>query len=295
MKITLTGSLGHIGRPLTKQLVEEGHQVTVISSPPERQKAIEALGAEAAIGSVEDAEFLTSIFTNADTVYCMVPPNDYFSQNIDPIGYYHNIAQAIVQSGLKRVVYLSSIGAHLDKDSGLILGHHRVENMLKGLPSNISITHLRPTAFYYNLYGFVESIKKEGVIAANYGGEDKVPWVSPIDIASVVAEEIATPLEDRKIRYVASEECTCNEVAGILGEAIGKPDLEWRIIPDEQMQNSLEAVGMPEKVAAGLTEMNASIHNGVLLEDYYRNRPEVFGNTKMTDFAKEFAANFNQE
>lgn len=103
MKIVLTGSLGHIGRPLTKQLADEGHQVTVISRTPERQKAIEALGAEAAIGSVEDAEFLTSTFTSADAAYCMVPPNDYFSQNIDPIGYYHNIAnnyvQAIVQSG----------------------------------------------------------------------------------------------------------------------------------------------------------------------------------------------------
>lgn len=31
MKITLTGSLGHIGAPLAMQLIEEGHMVTVIS------------------------------------------------------------------------------------------------------------------------------------------------------------------------------------------------------------------------------------------------------------------------
>lgn len=32
MNIVLTGSLGNIGKPLTKALVEKGHTVTVISS-----------------------------------------------------------------------------------------------------------------------------------------------------------------------------------------------------------------------------------------------------------------------
>jgi putative NADH-flavin reductase len=36
MKITITGSLGHIGRLPTKGLVQKGHAVTVISSNPER-------------------------------------------------------------------------------------------------------------------------------------------------------------------------------------------------------------------------------------------------------------------
>ena len=45
MKITITGSLGNISKPLTIELVQKGHAVTVISSNPERQKQIEALGA----------------------------------------------------------------------------------------------------------------------------------------------------------------------------------------------------------------------------------------------------------
>jgi nucleoside-diphosphate-sugar epimerase len=43
MKIILTGSLGHIGKPLAQELVQKGHAVTVISSNPEKQKDIEAL------------------------------------------------------------------------------------------------------------------------------------------------------------------------------------------------------------------------------------------------------------
>ena len=71
MKITVTGSLGHISLPLTKELVQKGHAVTVISSKTKRQKDIEALGAKAAIGTMEDADFLTSAFSGADIVYLM--------------------------------------------------------------------------------------------------------------------------------------------------------------------------------------------------------------------------------
>ncbi len=53
---------------------EAGHTVTVISSKSAKQKDIEELGAAAAIGSLEDVDFLTSTFTGADADYCMVPP-----------------------------------------------------------------------------------------------------------------------------------------------------------------------------------------------------------------------------
>ncbi|MGN6533622.1 MAG: SDR family oxidoreductase [Ginsengibacter sp.] len=71
MQIILTGSLGHISKPVTKILSEQGHLVTVISSKPERQKDIEDLGATAAIGTMEDIHFLTNTFRGADIVYLM--------------------------------------------------------------------------------------------------------------------------------------------------------------------------------------------------------------------------------
>jgi len=57
MKIIVTGSLGHISKPLTQELIRKGHAVTVISSRDAQQPAIEALGATAAIGSVTDPHF----------------------------------------------------------------------------------------------------------------------------------------------------------------------------------------------------------------------------------------------
>jgi uncharacterized protein YbjT (DUF2867 family) len=297
MKIIVTGSLGHISHPLTKELVQKGHAVTVISSKPEKQKDIEALSATSAIGSLEDVNFLTAVFTGADAVYSMIPPHDFFDHKLDLHAYYrrlgNNFAQAIEQSEVKRVVHLSSIGAHLDRGTGIILGHHAVEGILNNL-SDAGITFMRPTAFYYNLYGFLAGIKHTGVIASNYGAEDKTVWVSPIDIAAAIVEEIITPLVGRKVRYVASEEITCSEIAGILGVAIGKPDLKWDLITDEQMKSGFEGFGMPKSTAAGLVEMQACMHSGELFRDYYLNRPQILGKVKITDFAKEFASAFKE-
>ncbi len=315
MKIIVTGSLGNISKPLTQELVQKGHSVTVISSKAERQKDIEDIGAKAAIGTMEDADFLTATFAGADAVYCMLPPFNYFDPNLDIMATARkiadNYAQAIRRSGVKRVVHLSSVGAHLDKGNGVLAFHHIVEDILKQLPSDIAITHMRAVGFYNNLYDFKDMIKgkgilgrfltlrysgfmdlikgKTGIIAANYGADDKVPWVSPIDIAAAIAEEITTPFVGRKIRYVASEELTCNEVAHILGAAIRKPYLKWALMSDKQMLSGLKMFGIPQSRAEGIVEMNAGIHSGLVDEDYYRNKPKVMGKVKLEDFAKEFA------
>jgi len=297
MKIILTGSLGHIGKPLTKELVQNGHAVTVISSSPERQKDIEALGATATIGLLEDVSFLTNAFTGADAVYTMVPPADYFDKKLDLMAYFRrlgdNFAQAIERSGVKKVVHLSSVGAELEKGSGAILAHHAVEIIMNKL-SGVAITFIRPVGIYDNLYGFVPMIKNMDLISSNYGAGDKLAWVSPIDIAAAIAEELVTTFVGKKVRYVASDELTGNDTASVLGVAIGKPDLKWTLISDEQMQSGLEGAGMSARNAAGLVEMFASQHSGVLTEDYYLNRPAVMGKVKVKDFAKEFAVAYKQ-
>ncbi len=299
MKIIITGSLGHISKPLTTALVQKGHAVTVISSKPEKQPAIEALGATAAIGSIEDVQFLTDTFTGADAVYTMLPPPDFSNHNLDLVAHCrtlaNNYAQAIQASGVKRVVHLSSIGAHTGKGNGLLAFHYNVENILRKLPADVSIKFMRPVGFYYNMFAFIPTIKTQGAIISNYSGDHKDPWVSPLDIASVIAEEMEKPFDGRTVRYIASDEVSPNEVAGILGEAIGKPDLKWTAIPDEQMLNGMIAAGMNPNIAKGLVEMNAGFHRGQLYEDYYLHRPEVLGKVKLTDFAKEFAAVYNQK
>ncbi|RYE26716.1 MAG: NAD-dependent epimerase/dehydratase family protein [Sphingobacteriaceae bacterium] len=295
MKIIVTGSLGNISKPLAEELVQKGHAVTVISSSADKQKDIETIGAKAAIGSVEDISFLTATFKDADAVYCMIPPANYFDPNLDLPAYTlkitNNYAQAIKDSGVKRVAFLSSIGAHLSAGNGIIREFHEVEKILSQVP-DAAITFMRPTSFYYNLLGYIPGIKHQGTIAVNYG-EEKIIWVSPKDIAAAIADELEKTSAGKNIRYVASDERSGPETAAVLGAAIGQPGLQWKIVADDEVQNGLESIGMQPAIAAGLTQMYACARSGKFWEDYYTHKPNL-GKVKLEEFAKDFAAAFNK-
>ena len=301
MNIVLTGSLGNIGKSLIPILVQKGHSVTVITSKEDRKKDIETIGAKAAVGSMKDANFLTKTFTGADIVYLMEAwegIGSIFDEEVDFLAGFHlignNYKKAVLASGVKKIVHLSSVGAHSATGYGSLSAHHDVENILKQLPDEVAIKFMRPTGFYTNLFRSMPSIKEKGAIISNYGGDKKEPWVSPLDIATAIAEEMELPFEGRKVRYIASDEVSPNEIVKILGEAIGNPDLKWIEISDEQMLEGMLSMGVNTKIAKGMVEMQASQRTGLLFEDFYRNKP-TFGKVKFTDFAKDFALAYNNQ
>lgn len=299
MKIIVTGSLGNISKPLTQKLIHKGHSVTVISSKQERQEEIEALGAAAAIGTMEDIDFLTETFKGADVVYAMEALNagSFFDHSLDFVAANtligKNYKEAFERSGVKKIIHLSSIGAHMSSGNGILKAHYQIEQILNELPADFSIKFMRPTGFYYNMFAFIPTIKEQGAIIQNYGGDEKEPWVSPLDIAGTVAEEIEKPFHGREIRYIASDEVSPDEVAAVLGKAIGNNDLKWQVIQDQQLLDNLTNAGMNPETAKGFVEMNAARRDGILYEDYNQHKP-VIGKVKLEDFATEFAKVYHQ-
>lgn len=301
MNIVITGSIGHIGKPLTAILVQKGHHVTVITSKAERIPAIEALGAKAAVGTFFDADFLANTFNGADIVYLMEAwegIGSIFDNNVDFIAAFEKIGNnyrtAVERSGVKKVIHLSSIGAHTDQGTGSLYLHHKVEGILSQLPGDVAIKFMRPVGFYSNLFRNLDSIKKQQAIISTYGGDRKEPWVAAEDIAEAIAEEMELPFAGRTVRYLASDEVSPNEVAGILGEAIGVPGLQWKVIPQAQMLDGMLNAGMNEWIAKGFVDMQAAQGSGSLYEDMYRSKPQ-FGKTKFRDFAREFAKVYHQK
>ncbi len=291
MKITITGSLGNISKPLTKILVKAGHQVTVISSSAGRAEEIKALGATPAIGQITDVPFLTEAFKGADAVYAMVPPNfgtAHWKDYIASIG--KNYADAITANGITKVVHLSSIGAHLEDGTGPIAGIHRVEQIFDALP-DVAVKHLRAAFIYINFYANIDMIKHAGIIGSNFGADTPMVLVHPNDIAVVAAEELQNNFTGKSVRYVASDEKTAGEVAKALGTAIGKPELPWIEFTDADNIAGAIGAGLPEEIATNYTEMGAAARTGILWEDYHKHKP-VLSKTKLQDFAAEFARAF---
>lgn len=297
MNIILTGSLGNISKPLATKLIKKGNSVIIISSNADKQKEIEKLGAKAAIGTMEDVEFLTKTFQNADAVYCMETFN-FFKPDFDYLQYVdqvvHNYKQAIEQSGVKKVIHLSSIGAHTSEGVGILKFHHLAESILNQLSEDVVIKFIRPVGFYVNLFGQIPTIKSQNIIISNFGSDKKEPWVSPLDIADVIAEEFESPFTDRKIRYVASDEVSANEIAETLGKAIGKPDLKWIIVSDEDFLNGLLNFGMNKQIATDYVAMQSAQRSGSIYEDFNLHKP-VLGKVKLAGFSKDFAIAYNQK
>ncbi len=295
MNYVITGSLGNISKPLAEQLIAAGHNVTVISSKADKTEQIEAIGAKAAIGSVEDVAFLTETFRGADAVYTMVPPNfgsSNWKKYIAGIG--ENYASAIQVSDVKNVVNLSSIGAHMREGCGPVSGLFFVEKALDGLVG-VNVKHLRPGFFYTNFLGNIGMIKHMGIIGGNYGESALLVLVHPNDIAEAAAEELlGLSFSGKSVRYVTSDEKTTDEVAAILGYAIGKPDLKWINFKDDETIAGMTQAGLPLEVAENYAEMGAAMRSGEMASDYINNSPAEFGKTKFEAFAPVFAAIYAQ-
>jgi uncharacterized protein YbjT (DUF2867 family) len=290
MKYVLLGSVGHITKPLAQQLLAAGQGVVVVTSQAAHQEEIAALGAESAVGSVEDTAFLAKTFQFADAVYTMVPPKfdaKDWKKFIAGVG--KNFASALKGSGVKKVVNLSSIGAHMPTGCGPVSGLHFVEQALNGLEGVVDVKHLRPAYFYVNFYGSIGMIKQGGIYGNNFGADRVLPMVHPNDIAAVAAEELlGLRFAGTSIRYIAGDEKTSLEITRVLGAAIGKPELPYVPFSDEDfLQGALQA-GFPEEIARNYVEMGAAIRNGEMDADYQKHKGPLTP-TKLKDFAKEFA------
>ena len=106
------GASGHTGRVAAKGLLERGQKVRVVGRSAERLQDLASQGAEVFLADVTDGPALSKAFRGADAAYVMVPPN---STSNDYRAYQERVSDAIAaavqNSGLKRVVALSSFGA----------------------------------------------------------------------------------------------------------------------------------------------------------------------------------------
>src|SRR5688572_12705274 len=121
----ITGSIGHISKPIVRELVNAGKNVRVVTSSSSRTPEIEDLGATAHVGNVGDVAFLKQVFADADVVYTMIPPIWQTTNWIKSMNHVaESYAEAIQSSNVKYVVNLSSIGADVGKGVGPVDGLH---------------------------------------------------------------------------------------------------------------------------------------------------------------------------
>lgn len=287
----ITGSIGHISKPIIEGLSKAGNEVRVITSNNDRVNEIESLGAKALVGSVQDASFLKTAFRNADVVYTMIPPiwqtsNWRASQNEVA----KNYVDAIKANDVKYVVNLSSVGAHVGNGVGPVDGLYDFEQLLNAT-DGLNVRHLRPSFFFYNFLAQIGLIKQAGIMGANWGDGEKVFLVHTNDIAAAALDELLKlNFNGNSVRYIFGDERSGKEIASVLGKAINK-ELNWIVFTDEEQKQGFLKAGLSETHAQAYTDMGKALRIGVMQNDARKTKPPL-SPTKLEDFANEFAAAF---
>jgi uncharacterized protein YbjT (DUF2867 family) len=291
-KYVITGSVGHISKPVIKNLVTAGKEVSVVTSNPEKVKEIESLGAKALVGSVFDASFLKSAFLGAEVVYAMIPPiwqTDNWRASQREVA--KNYTEAIKSNGIKYVVDLSSAGAHRSEGCGPVSGIYEFEQMLNNI-DGLNVIHVRPSYFYYNFFNMIGMIKQAGIMGGNFGGGDfQIALIHTDDIARVITDELLSlNFKGSSARHIYGDTCTTDTLAKVLGDAIGK-QVPWVAFTDDQQLQGMLGAGLSRTHAEGYTEMGTALRNGIMQEELLKVEP-LPNAIKLQDFAKEFKAAF---
>jgi uncharacterized protein YbjT (DUF2867 family) len=260
----ITGATGNTGSVVAEKLLAAGQKVRVVGRDAQRLERFTQKGAESFIAETTDAGALTRAFTGAKAVYAMIPPNIGAP---DVRAYQESVSDAfraaIENDGIKYAVVLSSVGADKSHGTGPVAGLHTLEKKLEGIPG-LNALFLRAGYFMENLLPQAGVIKSMGIMAGPVREDLPLPMIAARDIGAFAAAALL------KLDFVGKSthelqghrDVTYNEVANIVGAAIGKTDLAYSHVPAEQLKPVLLQMGMSFNMADLLLEMADALNSG---------------------------------
>jgi uncharacterized protein YbjT (DUF2867 family) len=288
--ITVMGATGHIGGRIVELLLESVEKIRALGRSTEKLAGAASKGATVLTGDAADAGFLTNGFRDADAAFTLLPPDvhvsDYRRQQ-DVQG--EAIVTAIRDSGLRYVVFLSSLGGELPEGTGPIAGLHAQEERLRQLPG-VNALILRPTYFFENFFDTLGLIKQQGINGGPIAPDLPFPLIATRDIADIAAAALRRRDWDGVVvrELLGERDLTFTEATRIIGARIGKPDLAYVQFPYADFTASLVQMGISPNVAGLYAEMSRAINEGRVKSRDGR-RPENTTPTRFEDFADMLA------
>ena len=290
MIVTVLGATGKTGGAAAAALLAGGLEVRAVARTTSK---LAAKGATPVAADIADPQALATAIAGSDAVYAMIP-GDYTRPDL--LGQYargaQSIAQAIKTTGVKRIVFLSSLGAELPSGTGPITGLHGAEQSLRSIPG-IDLLILRPGYFYENQYGTLGLIKQQGINGGATAPDVPVTMIAAHDIGVVAAQAlIRRDFSGVSVRELGGpRRLTMTEATRILGRAIGKPDLNYVQFPDAGFIEGLKANGFSDDAARLFAEMSQAFNRGAVGPQ--AGNQQVTTPTTFEAFADEYARAYN--
>jgi uncharacterized protein YbjT (DUF2867 family) len=293
--ITIVGATGNVGSKTVKNLLGKGHSLKLIARHVDKlQQFAGEQGISVHAGDSLDNDFLSDVFKGSDAVMLMMPA-DLQTENIaayqDKLG--EAQIEAIKKSGVKKVLFLSSVGGHTEDHTGIVAGLARQEIRLKKL-QNVDVLILRPSYFMENLLGNISIIKNMGINGSSLLAEKSFPIIATNDVAKVAAEKLNNLDWTGKtvLPLLGPKNYNMNEVTKVLGNAINKPDLAYVQFPYDQAKQAMLQWGISESVAQAFVGLTEGINTGRF--DTEKRDESSTTPTTIEDFSKTFTYIYNQ-
>jgi uncharacterized protein YbjT (DUF2867 family) len=274
----ILGASGNTGSIIADTLLLRHKKVRVVGRDAGRLQRFVRKGAEAFTGDLSDAVALTKAFRGARAAYLLLPP---ITSREDQERESDAIAKAVMESGLRYAVYLSSYGAQVPEGTGPVTGLHSSEQKLNAI-SGLNVLHLRAAYFMENNLAAIGMIQGMGIFGHALLPDLKLPMAATRDVGDYAARRLLDlDFSGKETRELLGErDLSMAEATSVIARGIGKPDLRYVQFPYEQVQQVLEQMGMTPKKAAVYIEMFKAINTGVLVPQEPRSRE----NTTPTSF-----------
>lgn len=289
--ITVMGATGRTGSRICQTLLEAGVPVRALGRNAERLASLATRGAQIAVGEPNDAAFLTEAFRGSEAVYTLLaygPDTEDYRHQQAAQG--EAIIQAIRASGVRRVVFLSSVGAEVPSGTGPIISMHDQEQRLRQLPPEVDVLMLRSGALFENLYGALEIVRAHGCYSDAVAPDVPVPMVATQDVADAASRSLLEhDWQGVVIREVLGQrDISYAQATRLLGAAIGRPDLPYVPVSPQELEGALRDAGCSASVAACYAELGEAISSG-RVRAQERRSPANTTATPFEDFAQAWA------
>jgi uncharacterized protein YbjT (DUF2867 family) len=262
----IIGASGNTGKIVAEKLLARGEKVRVIGRDAGRLQGLVQKGAEAFAANVTDAAAIARAFSGAKAVYLMIPP----ALGVPDVrGEQERVSDALVAAiraeGIEHAVVLSSIGADKPDKTGPVVGLYNLEQKLNSV-RGLNALYLRAGYFMENILAQVGIIQDFGMTGGPLRGDLKVAMIATQDIGAAAAEVLAKiDFSGKQSRELLGQrDLTYQEVASVIGNAIGKPGLSYVQLPPSQLKPALMQMGMSASMADLLLEMADALNCGYM-------------------------------
>ena len=251
----IAGATGQVGSNLINELKNKGFQVRAVVRNPDKlsDKTIETRTAD-----LFNLEQLIEAFKGGTTVFVLTPENptsnDIIEDTRQIVG---NYKKAIQATGIKKVVALSCVGAHIDSNTGNVLMSRILEQTLDDL--DIEKIFIRPSYYFSNWLGYLETVEQYGVLPTFFPEDLKIEMLSPIDLAKFIAKIMTdTSSEKKRIYELTGQKYSPLDVANTFSKLLDK-NVTVQSIPQDKWKETLMSVDFTENTATNLSDMTQAV------------------------------------